>query len=94
MGRAEANYKVKEEEQAKRDKLQSESEGLDEEIAYLESHDATRNLAVNGYRMAEPGEDLYVIERGDIEYDYIEDENPDPIDFDDNRFWWRVVIGI
>ncbi|MBD3280970.1 hypothetical protein GF389_05665 [Candidatus Dojkabacteria bacterium] len=92
--RAEANYKIKEEERVKRDELLSESEFLEEEIAYLESHDATRNMAVSGYRMAEPGEDLYVIERNDIVYDYIEEENPDPIDFEDNRFWWRVIIGI
>lgn len=94
IGRAETNYKIKLEEQAKADELLAESESLDEELSYLESADATRNMAVAGYRMAEPGESLYVIERDDIEYDYIEDENPDPINFEDNRFWWRVVIGI
>lgn len=94
VSNAEKNYKIKLEEREKNEALIAESDELDQQIEYLESVDATRNLATSGYRLAKPGEDLYVIERDDIEYDYIEDPNQDPIDFSDNKFWWGVVLGI
>lgn len=90
--RAEANYEIKRKEQEQRDILLEESKELDKKIQYLESVDAKNNLAAEGYKLAQPGETLYKIDREEDVVQYIEDENPDPIKLEDNSFWWKVIL--
>lgn len=90
--RAETNFSVREQEREKRDELKAELEEVEEKIAYLNSQDAKRNLAVDGYKMAAPDEDLYEIKEGEIEAVYINEEELEPINLEDNRFWWELLV--
>ncbi len=82
------------EEQAKRDRLVTEGKVLDEKIEYYNSLDSKRNIAVSTYKLSEPGEQLYKIEDADPNVQIIEEENLDPINLEDNKFWWRAVLGL
>lgn len=90
--RAEANYALKREEQIERDELVVELTELEGKLDYIRSTDAKRNLAVDSYKMAEPGETLYKIAEPDPEVMYIEDQNLDPINLENNEFWWKVLV--
>ncbi len=90
--RAETNFEIKKKEQEQRDLLLEESKELDKQLQYLESSDAKSNLAVEGYKLASPGETLYRVDREEAVIQYIEDENPDPIDLEDSSFWWSMIL--
>lgn len=90
--RAELNYNIKQQEEEERDRLLEEGLLLDKQVEYLDSADAKRNLAAEGYKLAEPGETLYKIDRVNETIEYIENENMDPINLDDNHFWWKLVL--
>ena len=95
VNRAEANYTVRQQEQEKRDELLSELDDVNERVAYLQSKDARRNMAVEGFRMAAPGESLYEIDEGEVEAVYIDQEEIEPVNLEDNKFWWEfITLGI
>jgi len=90
--RAEVNYMIKQQEQEQRDVLSSEIRELDDRIEYLNSVDAKRNMAVEGYKMTAPGETLYEVKEPEVEAIYIHEQELEPIDLADNRFWWEVLV--
>jgi len=90
--RAEVNYMIKQQEQEQRDVLSSEMQELDDRIEYLNSVDAKRNMAVEGYKMTAPGETLYEVKEPEVEAIYIHEQELEPIDLADNRFWWEVLV--
>jgi len=90
--RAEVNYMIKQQEQEQRDVLSSEIRELDDRIEYLNSVDAKRNMAVEGYKMTAPGETLYEVKEPEVEAIYIHEQELEPIDLADNRYWWEVLV--
>jgi len=83
---------VKQEEQQKRDNLLEESKELDRQIEYMQSVEAKRNSAIDGFQLAAPGDKLYKIEEPQVAADYVEEENLDPINLEDNTYWWKMLV--
>jgi hypothetical protein len=92
VNKAESNYRVKQEEAQKRDKLLEESKALDKQIEYMQSVEAKRNSAIDGFQLAAPGDKLYKIEEPQVAADYVEEENLDPINLEDNTYWWEMLV--
>lgn len=90
--RGETNYEVMLQEQVKRDKLAEQNDVLGEELIYYESPDAKRNMATEGYKYAEPSENLYEFDREPVEFDYIEKPIKEEIDFSNHEDWWRMIL--
>lgn len=91
---AEKTFQAKELAQEKRDQLLEESRALDQKLAYFESTEGKRTLAIEGYKYADPGESLYKIERESDDIIYIEEEVFEPVNLNDNVFWWKLLLGV
>lgn len=92
VNRAELNYKIRVEEEKKRDELLTGGKELDERIEYLESVDYRRNYASDSLGLAEPGEVLFEIDDEVIDAISIDEENFDPVNLEDNEFWWKYIL--
>ncbi len=91
---AEKTLQAREVAQEKRDKLLQESYDLDQRLAYFESVEGKRTLAVEGYKYADPGETLYKIERENDDIIFIEEQYVEPVNLNNNVFWWKFLLGI
>lgn len=91
---AEKTFRAKELAQEKRDQLLEESRSLDQKLAYIESAEGKRTLAIEGYKYADPGESLYKIERESDDIIYIEEEVFEPVNLNDNVYWWKFLLGV
>ncbi len=89
---AEINYKIEVEERQKLEKLKKENTQLEKELAYLKSIDAKEILALEGFKLSHPDTKLYKINSETQEIVFIEDENLDPVNLEDNEFWWNFVL--
>lgn len=86
------NYEVLQTERAKLAELQSKNAQLESELAYYSSLEYKQRYGYDSLNLARPGEQIYLVQEADRESFELEEENPDPIQTEDNQRWWQLFF--
>ncbi|MFQ5493478.1 MAG: hypothetical protein ACE5DX_04945 [Candidatus Dojkabacteria bacterium] len=90
--KGQTNLKRIESEEAKLEKLQAEAERLDGEIDYYSSIEYRRSYARDSWNLAEPGAELFFVNRPEQHEIESIKFNKDPIPLYNNSLWWKKLI--
>jgi cell division protein FtsB len=86
------NLRQLQEEKSKLEELKRERARLEEEYEYVQSNKFIETFAQDYLSLAEEGEKIIIIEEEeDIEYTLV-DQEEDPIELDNNKYWWQKVF--
>jgi hypothetical protein len=86
------NFKILENEQLVYEELSKENEKLKKDRDYYKSSYFRQLYARESLSLGKESQEFFLVDRG-VEVDYTKDEvNPDPIQKQNFRFWWKKLI--